>query len=185
MKRTLQWMRAASAVLMVGVILTGCSSVKSDEEKLGYKPETMAIEPAVKKANDISSRLLDIMKVKGKVTEPSADVNLCESIDPDMKKYYSINHPWSIYDLKSGTFEQAMQNLREELPKQGWEITKDGETESIARNPEIVATDKKTHHVVSIEWAKERSGNLKQLINVNLNSRCYRAPEGTDISRDR
>ncbi|MEW2292542.1 hypothetical protein ABZ719_07520 [Streptomyces sp. NPDC006743] len=55
-----------------------------------------------------------------------------------------------------------MDSLRRELPAQGWKITKDGETKSIARNPEIVAVNEKTHHAATIEWANERSGNLSR-----------------------
>nr|BFD84879.1 hypothetical protein StreXyl84_42800 [Streptomyces sp. Xyl84] len=169
------------------IVLTGCASVesKSDEEKLGYKPQEQVVQTSKDEVNDISSRLLDWMGVKGKVTESSAAVNTCDAVDPDMEKYYSIHHPWSVYDLKSGTFRQAMDNLRKELPAHGWRITKDGETESIARNPEIIAVNEKTHHAVTIEWAKKRSGNLKQIITVDVNSRCYRAPAGTNISDER
>ncbi|MGW7262899.1 hypothetical protein [Streptomyces sp. NPDC054842] len=158
---------------------------KSDEEKLGYRPQEQEIQTSKDQAGDISSRLLDWMGVKGKVTEPGAAVNTCEAVDPDMKRFYSIHHPWSVYDLEAGTFQQAMDNLRTELPAHGWKITKDGVTKSVARNPEIVAVNEKTHHTVAIEWAKERSGNLKQIITVEVNSRCYRAPEGTSISDER
>ncbi|MET7360889.1 hypothetical protein ABZS76_20920 [Streptomyces sp. NPDC005562] len=159
--------------------------MKSNEDKLGYTPEVRKIDSAKSEVNNISSRVLDWMKVDGKMSKASAGISVCEAIDPDLKEFYSIHHPWSVYDLRQGSFEEAMQNLREELPKNGWKITKDGETKSIARNPEIVAVNSKTHHSLTIEWAKERSGNLKQMIGVDVNSRCYRAPEGTNIYAER
>ncbi|WP_329195626.1 hypothetical protein [Streptomyces sp. NBC_01435] len=156
--------------------------MKTDDEKLGYKPQVREVEAAEQEVNDISSRLLDAMNVKGKTGGSGAMIGQCEAVDPDMEKYYTVAHPWSIYDLEEGTFEAAMQNLRDQLPKMGWKITKDGETKSIAKNPEIVAVDTKSHHTVTIEWAKNRSGDLKQLISIDVGSRCYRAPEGTDLS---
>ncbi|WP_237330280.1 hypothetical protein [Streptomyces sp. BA2] len=155
--------------------------MQTNEDKLGYKAETRKIEPAKEEVNEISSNLLDWMGIKGKTTEAGAGVNVCEAVDPGLKEYYTIHHPWSIYDLHKGTFEEAMQNIREQLPKNGWKITKDGETNSRARNPEIVAVNAKSNHTISIEWARERSGNLKEMIGVDVDSRCYRAPEGTDI----
>jgi hypothetical protein len=169
------------------LILAGCSSVKSEsvEKKLGYEPQKQDARTAKGQAGEISSRLLDWMGVKGRVTEPGAAVNFCEAVDPDLKKYYTIHHPWSVYDLRTGNFEEAMENLRKELPRNGWRITKDGETKSAARNPEIIAVDEESHHTATVEWAKERSGKLKQIITVEVNSRCYRAPEGSDLSAER
>ncbi|MFD0446646.1 MULTISPECIES: hypothetical protein [Streptomyces violaceusniger group] len=170
------------------LILVGCSSMDGNSEadggaeaKLGYKPEVRAVQETKQEVNAISSSLLDWMGVKGKVTESGAAVSVCEAIDPDLTKYYTIHHPWSVYKLSDGTFETAMQNLRERLPKHGWDITKDGETKSQARNPELVAVNRRTHHWVQIEWARERSGNLDELISVDVDSRCYRAPKGADL----
>ncbi|MFI9724594.1 hypothetical protein ACIHFE_34065 [Streptomyces sp. NPDC052396] len=194
----LAWSSTARKMLlpMVGVatslILMGCSSMNVDpdssaskrdkaESKLGYKPEVRPVKSAEEEVNAISSKLLDWMGVQGKVTQPGAALGTCEAIDPELKTHYKVQHPWSVYDLKKGTFEEAMKNLRQKLPKHGWTITKDGETKSEARNPEIVAENASTHHVVRVEWAKNRSGGLKQLISVDVDSRCYEAPEGTQL----
>ncbi|MFF2330730.1 MULTISPECIES: hypothetical protein [unclassified Streptomyces] len=158
--------------------------MKTDEEKLGYAPRVREVESAEQEVEDISSRLLDTMKIKGKTEGAGAVINLCEAVDPGMKKYYTVVHPWSIYDLQEGTFEEAMRNLRDQLPKMGWEITKDGVTKSNAKNPELEAVNTKSHHTVIIEWAKNRSGSLKELISIDVGSRCYKAPEGTDLSTE-
>lgn len=164
----------------------GCSRVNSDSEtdrhvesRLGYTPRVRPIEEAESEANAISSELLDLMGVLGKVTEPGAAVTPCEDIDPELETHYMVRHPWSIYQLRRGTFAEAMRNLRERLPDHGWDIVKDGETRSMARNPEIVAVHTATHHTAQIEWARKRSGDLEQLISVDVDSLCYRAPEGT------
>ncbi|MBB5120857.1 hypothetical protein [Streptomyces eurocidicus] len=172
-----------ATALAAALILTGCSLVSSDSDKLGYEPEVRAVRPAEDEVNAISSQLLDWMGVKGKVTESGAMAGTCDAVDPDFQTHYSVEHPWSVYDLTSGTFEQAMQNLREKLPRNGWEITRDGLTKSQARNPEIVAVNRKTHHGVHIEWTRSRSGKLPKLITVDVGSRCYKAPEGTKLGR--
>ncbi|MEU8955836.1 hypothetical protein AB0C93_16195 [Streptomyces sp. NPDC048518] len=159
--------------------------MKSDDEKLGYEPQVRQVQAVENEVNSISSRILDVMGIKGKTEGSGSMISACDAIDPDMKNYYTVAHPWSIYDLQEGTFEQAMQNLRDQLPKMGWQITKDGPTKSLAKNPEIVAVDNKSHHTVTIEWAKNRSGKLKELISIDVGSRCYKAPEGTDLSTER
>ncbi|MFF5676202.1 hypothetical protein ACFY8S_39980 [Streptomyces hygroscopicus] len=184
--RKFSWL--VCVVVTAPLVLTGCSSMNDNSEnkgnaeaKLGYKPEVRAVEDAKQEVNAISSNLLDWMGVEGKVTESGAAVSVCEAIDPDLTKYYTIHHPWSVYKLSKGTFETAMRNVRERLPKHGWEITQEGETKSRARNPEIVAVNRRTHHWVQIEWAKERSGDLEELISVDVDSRCYRAPKGAEL----
>jgi hypothetical protein len=90
-----------------------------------------------------------------------------------------------IYDLRKGTFAQAMQNLRVELPKNGWKVTKDGPAETKAKDPEIIAVDTASHHTIAIQWLSNRPGKLKDMIGVDVDSRCYRAPEGTDIYKEK
>ncbi|GHF26753.1 hypothetical protein GCM10010218_04590 [Streptomyces mashuensis] len=168
--------------LAAALIVLGYWYMSNDVEgKLGYKPEVRAVESAKREVNSISSQVLDWMDVKGKVTEGGGMVGACDAVDPDFTTYYQVNHPWSIYDLTSGTFEQAMQNLREKLPKNGWVIKRDGHTNSQARNPEIVAFHPETHHWLTVEWAWKRSGNPPKMIIVDVDSRCYKAPEGTKL----
>ncbi|ORT59308.1 hypothetical protein BKD26_15080 [Streptomyces sp. CB03238] len=169
------------------VVMMGCSSMTepSAEQILGYQPEVREIAPAKRQVNDISSRVLDWMGVEGTVSEPAAGVRACDAVDPKLTKYYVVSHPWSIYDLRKGTFEQAMQNLRVQLPKHGWEITKDGPMKSRDKDPQIVAVDRKSHHTLTVEWLSNRAGSLKDMIGVDVDSRCYRAPEGTDIYKEK
>lgn len=169
---------------LILLMLAGCSTMKSDAERLGYEPEVRDIQSAKDDVNHISSQLLDWMNIKGKVSQTGAAADICEEIDPDMKKYYVIYHPWSIYDLKKGTFEGAMQNLRSQLPRHGWKITKDGKENTKDADPVITAVNTRTHHQIYIVWERSSSGS-KPLINVSVNSRCYKAPKGTNIYEDR
>lgn len=192
-----------SAVLFAG--LMGCSTVNdgntgsgagasSDDkiaheqsearDKLGYEPEVRAVAPAEEEVSKISSRVLEWMALQGKVSEPGAAAGSCDAVDPEFSKYYTVNHPWSVYDVQKGSFAKAMENLREELPRNGWKITKDGKMKTKAGNPEIVAVHPKTHHTLAVQWLKNRSGDLKEMISVDVDSRCYLAPKGTDLSGD-
>ena len=153
---------------------------ETNEDKLGYEPETRGLRSTEKEVNDISSRLFDWMEVKGKTTDMPAAASVCEAIDPDFKKYYVMRHPWSVYDLTEGTFNEAMQRIRQKLPENGWKILKDGKANTKAADPEIVAEHPKTHHQIHVTWERSINGS-KAMIGVDVDSRCYRAPEGTDL----
>ncbi|OKK02946.1 hypothetical protein AMK26_24105 [Streptomyces sp. CB03234] len=143
------------------------------------------IAPAKREVNDISSRVLDWMGVEGTTSQSGATATHCDAVDPDLKTHYRIYHPWGIHDLRKGTFEQAMQNLRVQLPKNGWKITKDGPAKTKAKDPQIIAVNTASHHTIAIEWLSNRAGTLKDMISVDVTSRCYRAPEGTDIYQEK
>lgn len=163
---------------------TGSGSTGQQQERaegiLGYKPEVRDIAKAKDEVNSISSRVLDWMKVRGSVTEPSAAAHKCEAVDPDFTKYYVVNHPWSVYDLKKGSFDEAMDNLRKTLPEKGWKITKDGPMRTKDADPEIVAVQPDSHHTLTVQWLKPARPGRKELISVDVDSRCFRAPEGVD-----
>lgn len=181
------------------LILTGCSSLqngtdpyksagseKKVKEELGYQPKVRKVGHSEEEVNKISHAVLSWMDAEGKTTEFGASGGTCDAVDPNFEKYYSVRHPWSIIRLESGTFKNAMENLRQQLPKHGWHITKDGKTNSPARNPEIIAVQPKSHHTMVIEWTKnraEKKGKTESII-VRVNSRCYRAPQGTDLSEE-
>ncbi|WP_244967186.1 hypothetical protein [Streptomyces cacaoi] len=150
---------------------------------LGYEPEVRAVPKAEGEVNKISSRVLDWMGVRGKVTEPSAAAHVCQKVDPDFETYYVVNHPWSVYELKKGSFDEAMDNLRKTLPEKGWKITKDGPMDTEAASPEIVAVQPDSHHTLTVQWLNSGKPGRTELISVDVDSRCFRAPEGTDLNR--
>jgi hypothetical protein len=151
-------------------------------DRLGYEPEVRAVESAEEEVNKISSKVLEWMALQGKVSEQGAAAGSCGAVDPDFSTYYVVSHPWSVYDVRKGSFAGAMANLRRELPENGWKVTKDGRMKTKAANPEIVAVHLKTHHTLTVQWLEKRSGDLKEIISIDVDSRCYRAPEGTDLS---
>ncbi|MFG2899241.1 hypothetical protein ACGFZH_19450 [Streptomyces zaomyceticus] len=169
-----------AGAVSAALLMTGCSmSEKSPEEILGYQPEVRDYRPAKQQVNDASGRLLDWMVVKGASTRVGARVTLCESVDPGFKSYYRVEHPWSVYDLTEGSFDGAMRNLREQLPRNGWKIVKDGFTESKRKDLQITAENDEQKLGLNIEWNRGGESGLKDGIAITVVSRCYRAPEGT------
>lgn len=188
----------STAILLAG--LTGCSMDDGNgsgdvekpadkvaheqseaREELGYVPEVRGVAAAEEDVDRTSSKVLGWMAIEGEVSESGAAAGSCDAVDPDFTTYYAVNHPWSVYDVQRGSFAAAMAKLRTELPKNGWNITRDGKANTEAGNPEITAVHPKTHHTLSVEWREKRSGDLKEIILVDVDSGCYRAPKGTDL----
>lgn len=160
----------------------GSEGEQSDaESRLGYRPEVRDPLSAEEEVNRISDRVRGWMGLKSKVTDMEAAAGSCEAVDPDYTKYYVVNHPWSVHNVEEGSLAQAMQNLRERLPRHGWKITKDGKMNSKAGDPEIVAVEPRTHHFLTVQWRRGLPGKVSELISVDVDSRCYRAPKGTDF----
>lgn len=85
-----------------------------------------------------SSRILEILDVRGKVTETGATTSRCSDYDSD-EEVYRARHPWSIYKAPFADMQKGMARLRVELPKDGWKIVQDGVDGSKAKSPQIVA----------------------------------------------
>lgn len=116
-----------------------------------------------------------MLKIKGKVTNLAPMASSCDVDDGDTKKYRSVRHPWSIYDVDNKTLEKGMNNLATQLPKQGWRIVKDGPDASKNRNREILAVHTKTHTQMEATWRK-RAEDDDPLISFAVYSRCFRDP---------
>ncbi len=142
--------------------------------------EARSVNEAKEATSAISSKILDMVDIQSKVTEPGPGPTICEDLDPEFQEYYRINHPWSIYGASNEALSEGMQNLREELPKNGWEITKDGPANSKDKDPEILAENREKKHVIHITWHRE-STSKEPLIHVNVTSSCFKVPEGQEI----
>ncbi|MFF2185680.1 hypothetical protein [Streptomyces sp. NPDC058155] len=124
---------------------------------------------------DTSSRILDMMALKGKVTETGAMTERCSDYAAE-EEVYRASHPWSVYDLPVPDLEKAMDRLRTELPKAGWKIVKDGEDDTVGKSPQIVAESKGKKFAADIRLQDERKhGDDPSLIEVTVQSACYRA----------
>ncbi|MEV8344893.1 hypothetical protein [Streptomyces niveus] len=134
--------------------------------------ESETVQDEVEKT---SSRILEMMALKGKVTNTGAMVSRCSDYEPE-EEVYRARQPWSVYDLPVPELEKAMDRLRSELPKAGWKIVKDGVDNSVGKSPQIVAESKGRKFAVDIRLMDERKyGDDPSLIMVAVESACYKA----------
>ncbi|WP_438494519.1 hypothetical protein [Streptomyces asiaticus] len=149
---------------------------------LDYEPTKLDVDKARQKTREVSSRLLEMIEVKGKVTESGPRIAPCDD-EPDVKDLYVTRHPWSIYGLSEEEVIQGMENLRRGLPEHGWKILRDGKSNSRAQDPEILAENKKEKFAANFT-ALRKTASGDTMIKVTVVSACYRAPAGTDLDSE-
>ncbi|MFF9401780.1 hypothetical protein [Streptomyces sp. NPDC014744] len=172
--------RAVYLTMAAGLVfIAGCSSTSEDDDVLGYEPKARATQEVKDEVGGLSSRVLEMLRVKGKATESGPAVSPCDSSSGAAKNTYRVRHPWSVYGVGNEVMAKGMENLREELPRQGWKIEKSGPDGSENKNPEILAVHLKTRTQLEATWLKGQDGH-EPLIEVSLYSRCFRATDGSD-----
>ncbi|MFF3260586.1 hypothetical protein ACFYWO_15620 [Streptomyces sp. NPDC002932] len=123
-----------------------------------------------------SNRILEMLDVKGKVTETGAMTSPCSDYD-SAEEVYRESHPWSIYKASFADMQKGVERLRVELPKDGWKIVKDGRDGSQLNSPQIIAESKGREFAVDVRLHKaSKVGNSPPLLEVTVESRCYRTP---------
>ncbi|WP_326735537.1 hypothetical protein [Streptomyces sp. NBC_01022] len=123
-----------------------------------------------------SSRILEMLDLKGTVTEPGAMTLPCSGYD-SAEEVYRARHPWSVYEAPFADMQKAMNRLRAELPKGGWKIVKDGPDRSQGKSPQIVAESEGREFAVDVRLHKEvKAENSPPMLEVTVESRCYRSP---------
>ncbi|MFD7063349.1 hypothetical protein [Streptomyces sp. NPDC059906] len=143
-------------------------------DKENGKPLPSRASSAVEdEVSSLSSRVLDMLKVKGKVTEPGAYTSSCAE---DGSKGVWVRHPWSMYGIDNSELGEGFANLKRSLPGDGWEIVKEGDDGSRDKNPEIRAVHQRTHSQLEARWLKGLDGNTP-LIDVTLYSQCFKEAE--------
>ncbi|MBL1088596.1 MULTISPECIES: hypothetical protein [Streptomyces] len=163
----------ASSVILGTLIMTvGCSAVKKDSSGLEYDPEVRKSQEVVHEVGGLSSRVLEILAIKGKTTEAGPSVGPCDASGDESRKYRNVRHPWSMYGVENGALEKGMENLHNALPQQGWKVVKYGKDSSRNRNLEIMAVHLETHTQLEATWMKGLDGHAP-LIEITLYSRCY------------
>ncbi len=162
----------ALAVASLSVLSVGCSNMKD----LDYTPVRMDPDPARQKARAVSSRLLEMTGVKGKVTEPGPSVSRCDEYGDDL---FSLTHPWSVYALTDEQVDTGMANLRKALTENGWKITKEGKADSAAQSPEIWAENNTEGFAMNVTALKGRGADT--MLNFSVVSRCYRAASSSAL----
>ncbi|MFE0738585.1 hypothetical protein [Streptomyces sp. NPDC058855] len=122
-----------------------------------------------------SSQVLDMIGLKGKVTEGGPLPLKCEGYASD--EVEQMDHPWSIYDLPYEELEQAYEGMRTKLPAKGWKVTQDGPDESPAKTPTLRADAPDGDYAVRLQLMdnrKDPTSKTKALIGVTVVSRCFR-----------
>ncbi|MFF9352611.1 hypothetical protein [Streptomyces sp. NPDC014734] len=125
-----------------------------------------------------SSRIAEILDVKGKVVKTGAMTSHCSDYGTD-EEVYRARHPWSIHKAPFTDMQKGMDRLRVELPKDGWQIIRDGVDGSRAGSPQIVAESKGGEFAVDIRLHRaSKVGNAPDLLEVTVESACYRSEQG-------
>ncbi|PZT74451.1 MULTISPECIES: hypothetical protein [unclassified Streptomyces] len=123
-----------------------------------------------------SSRILEIIDVKGKATEPGAMTSPC-SDDYRQEDPYHALHLWSLYKAPYAELEKGMDRLRDELPKDGWKITKDGRDGTVGNSPQLIAESEARGVKADIRLDKEvKAEKAPAMLRVTVQSRCYHLP---------
>ncbi len=176
----------AITLLTAGILTTlaGCAMTNSEEPN-GTKPAgTRSVDDVDSETKKISSEILDIIAVKGKLSEPGPGVSACEG-DERGEETFMLRHPWSLTASSDGELSKAMARLKEELPKNGWEIVKYGRNNSASKSLTLTADHKERKFGVHVEhWEKNSGGdsNPASLV-VTVVSACYQVPDGETVKR--
>ncbi|MEU2441388.1 hypothetical protein ACFY9A_30765 [Streptomyces rubradiris] len=150
------------------------------DEKVGKKADVRderAVKQSVERA---SSEILDILAVKGEVTQSGAVATPCTSY-PEEDEVHRMRHPWSVYGVPGDDLEKAMDRLRAQLPAKGWKIVKDGPDKSRAKLPQIVANSSDGRLSADLRlWREPADSKRSSMIEVTVVSDCFRSkPDGT------
>ncbi|MEV0300164.1 hypothetical protein [Streptomyces prasinus] len=172
--------RPSTLVLAAAVSLTtlaGCSMTDDNSDTVPFSGTSTSLD-AADATEKVSSGIYDLIGVKGKASESYSTVMDCSG--EDAEKYFRILHPWSFYPASVSDLDVAMERLKSELPKHGWEIVDYGPDTSKNKNIRMTAdNDRKKVSVRVVKMTK----NDPPKLSLNVVSGCYKIPEGQEIER--
>ncbi|EST23098.1 hypothetical protein N566_26130 [Streptomycetaceae bacterium MP113-05] len=128
---------------------------------------------------EVSSQILDLIAVEGEVSQPGPGVASCD--DRDREKFFKLRHPWSVTASSNKELEEAMGRLKEQLPKQGWDITEYGRNNSKNRSLELTADHHEKKFGVNVVLMANHGGDESPLLAVTVVSACYQVPKGERV----
>ncbi|MEV8113990.1 hypothetical protein AB0O69_03755 [Streptomyces xiamenensis] len=166
-------------MLLLTSLVMGCSAVLDSGNGLDYTPSVKSVAGARSDAEEVSSRLFDIISVQGEASEPGPGVTECEA-DPEMERLYKINHPWSITGASRETLREGMDRLREQLPAEGWEVIEEGEANNANSSPVILFENRDVEFAAHVMLRGKTDED--SLLHVSLVSACFSTPEGESPS---
>ncbi|MEU0678237.1 hypothetical protein ABZ330_36400 [Streptomyces sp. NPDC006172] len=163
------------AVPVALTTLTGCSmtdNISSEVPSAG----TSTTRDASDAMEKVSSSIYDLLGVKGKASDSRPTVTDCSG--KDTKTYFRILHPWSFVPATASDLDVVMEQLKAELPKDGWEVVQYGPDTSKNKNINLTAdNDKKKVSVKIIAMAKDDP----PMLSLDLVSGCYKVPDGEEV----
>ncbi|SED46032.1 hypothetical protein SAMN04490357_4868 [Streptomyces misionensis] len=171
--------RTSAAALLASTVLitlTGCSMTSSTEPDDVPSAGTSTSRDAADRTESVSSRLYDLIGVKGKASDSGPGVQECSGKDRDT--YFRIFHKWSFYPASASDLDAAMQHLKDGMPEHGWKIVEYGPDTSRNKNLTLVADNDEQKAGVHITQMKKRNPPKLSLMVV---SGCYRVPEGQKV----
>ncbi|MEU0678238.1 hypothetical protein ABZ330_36405 [Streptomyces sp. NPDC006172] len=167
----------ALAMPLTLTALTGCSMTDKDSDEIPFAG-TSTSRDASDEARKVSSSIYDLIGVKGKASDSSPGVSDCSN--KDAKTNFRIFHPWSFYPASASDLDVAMERLKKELPKHGWEIVTYGPDASKNKNINLIADkDGKKASVKIIKMSK----NDPPKLSLTVVSGCYQVPDGEEVER--
>ncbi|MCZ7416342.1 hypothetical protein [Streptomyces sp. WMMC897] len=130
----------------------------------------------------MSSHILDMINLSGKVSEPGPGVYRCgEGENPD--SLFRIRHTWNISGPPGKELKNSLERLRDKLPEEGWELVAYGPDSSLARTLTLIADQHKQQFGVKVElWDQREKDDVPALV-VTVASDCYQVPPGQEVDR--
>ncbi|MQS39309.1 hypothetical protein FFZ77_28130 [Streptomyces katsurahamanus] len=177
--KTKQWAVVLHLALALASI-TGCGMDDSGQSDSSVPAAgTKSLDDATNDTQRVSSDLLDLIKVKGKASEPGPRVSECGD-GKDREKYFQMRHPWSLTPASGDELAGVMERLKGELPEHGWKIVHYERDSSRNKNLRLTADhDERKFSVSIVHLAK----NEKPKLSVTVVSGCYQVPEGQRVDR--
>ncbi|MEU5811116.1 hypothetical protein [Streptomyces sp. NPDC047718] len=157
----------AVAVASLSVLSVGCGA---DPTQLGYTPARMDPDPVRKKTREVSSRLVEMTGVKGRVTESHMSGGNCDTYGGDDR--FMMHHSWSLYGLTGDQVGNGMETLHKALVENGWTIISETKADSSDQHAEIYAANEAEHFSV---MATLKRGDREPRFDFSVHSACYRA----------
>jgi hypothetical protein len=163
-------------VFILLITLTGCgmNEESNDIPSAGTSTSSAAADDLEKASGEINS----LIAVKGEVSARGAGVMDCAG--KDREKYFRVFHPWSFYPASPDQLDEAMTQLKQELPKHGWTIVQYGPDRSRNKNLTLTADNDARKSSVRIT---QDAKNDRPKLSLMLVSGCYEIPAGQEIER--
>lgn len=152
---------------------------ETNEPRTSQEVKTRSVEEVKADTKDVSSEVLNLIAVRGEVSEPGPGVAVCEGRDRD--KFFRMIHPWTLTAPTGNELERAMERLKEELPKRGWKIVEYGRNSSRAKTLELTADHTGKEFSVNVEFWAESGEKRKPMLVVNVVSACYSTRGGERV----